>query len=181
MINQIFNSNTSGQFKVIEQVGKGWKVQFLETGYEVVHKASRINLGTIKDPYFPSVYGKGFVGEGDYPSRIKDVNGKSYPSPLRVIWAAMIRRCYDPQFHIKYPTYSECEVCEEWLNFQSFCSSIQTLPGYNLWKSASVGELDEVYELDKDARITGNKLYSPSTCSFITKLENTLLARKNTR
>ena len=32
----------------------------------------------------------------------------------------MIIRCYSNNYHQREPSYKECSVCEEWLNFQNF-------------------------------------------------------------
>lgn len=71
----------------------------------------------------------------------------------------MIKRCYAHLESSRHKTYTECEVCEEWQNFQNFAE----------W-------YDENYfngcHIDKDIKIKGNKIYSPETCIMVTRSEN---------
>lgn len=34
----------------------------------------------------------------------------------------MLQRCYDSKYHEKSPTYKNCEVHNEWLNYQNFAN-----------------------------------------------------------
>ena len=71
--------------------------------------------GQIRCPYEKSVYGIGYLGEGDYKSKENGKNTKIYD-----VWHGMLRRCYDEKLHERQPTYIGCKVCEEWHNFQNF-------------------------------------------------------------
>ncbi len=75
----------------------------------------------------------------------------------------MLRRCYDDELHSKYPTYKGCSVCDEWHDFQVFAQ---------WYKSNYI----EGYHLDKDIKINGNKVYSPSACLFVSPSENAIEA-----
>ena len=119
--------------------------------------------GNIKCPYDRSIYGVGYIGEGEY--RIKE-NGKT--TKCYNTWHDMLTRCYSDKFHKKRPTYKNCEVCEEWLNFQNFAK----------WYE------DNYYEvkgkkicLDKDILVKGNKTYSPKTCVFVPNDINVLFTK----
>ena len=80
----------------------------------------------------------------------------------------MLRRCYDSKFHKNQPTYVNCFVCKEWLNFQNFAD----------WYYENYYEIEgEVMCLDKDILIKGNKIYSPDTCMFVPKLINGLFTK----
>ena len=65
--------------------------------------------GSVKNPMTPSVYGVGYFGIGDYKSR--DENGKLIKCYDR--WCDIHRRCYDPKWHKKQPTYENCKVCQK--------------------------------------------------------------------
>lgn len=87
-------------------------------------------------------------------------------------WLAMIKRCCDSNFKIKYPTYKECKVCEEWLEYSNF----------KKWHDENYYEIeDEKTHLDKDILIKGNKVYSPKTCVFVPQRINTLFTKSNKR
>ncbi len=90
---------------------------------------------------------------------------KNGRTKLYAIWAAMKQRCYNPNDK-SYKRYGGIgvTVCEEWKNsyleFEKWCLN-------NGHKDGMV--------IDKDVKQRGikNKIYSPSTCSIITKMENT--------
>lgn len=112
---------------------------------------------SLRNRYTPTVYGIGFLGEGKYRSRTK----------VYAVWTSMLRRCYAKELHEKYPTYIGCTVCEEWHNFQKFGE----------WFDANYVE---GYELDKDIKVKGNKVYSPDTCLFVSPDANKIMARAKT-
>ena len=55
--------------------------------------------GKIKCPYERSVYGIGYIGEGEYKTK---ENGK--PTRVYETWKSMLQRCYDP-LHQFYQFY----------------------------------------------------------------------------
>ena len=117
--------------------------------------------GTVKNPNTPSIFYKGYIGQGIYSRR-------SHPKEY-ISWHGMIQRCYDTKFHKKYETYKDCTVDECWHNFQNFCEDIQHLEGYKEWKTCQVPRR---YALDKDIKLKGNKIYSKDTCMFVSYKEN---------
>ena len=73
-------------------------------------------------------------------------------------WRAMINRCYNDTIHKNQPTYIECTVCEEWLNYSNF----------KKWFETNYYNVDnERMDLDKDILVKDNKVYSPETCIFV--------------
>jgi hypothetical protein len=106
------------------------------------------------------VYGVG-VNDADYMTQPL-VNGKLVRCPYYTVWISMLRRAYGSKFHINQPTYVGCSVCTEWLTFSNF-------KGWMLMQ-------DFVEKaLDKDLLVVGNKIYSPDTCLFISKVINNLI------
>ena len=104
-------------------------------------------------------------------SRISPTSGKRiqkriWVCPYYEVWKSMLKRCYSAYVHNKFPTYKGCSVCEDWRYFSKFKS----------WMEAQdwVGK-----ELDKDLLIRGNKLYSPSTCIFLSPKLNTFLSENS--
>jgi len=82
----------------------------------------------------------------------------------------MIQRCYDEKLHEVESTYSECEVCAEWLSFSTFYD----------WFKENYYELEnERIQLDKDILIKNNKIYSPDTCCFVPHTINSLFTKSN--
>jgi len=151
-----YTSNRSGDFKIVEYINnKNIIVEFISTSYRTKVMASKILLGKVKDRSLPVVHGVGFIGDGEYKSRM---NGERY-KPYQ-IWMAMLQRCYSESRQKSHETYTECTVCTEWHNFQNFASWYEENHTKGL-------------HLDKDIKIKGNKIYSPETCSFVTHNKNT--------
>lgn len=85
--------------------------------------------------------------------------------PIYRKWKNMIARAYSSKMHNSNPSYIGVSVCEEWLIFSNFLK---------WYEENSV----EGFDLDKDIKIKGNKVYSPETCLFIPPLVNRLFADK---
>lgn len=121
--------------------------------------------GKIACPYERRVYNVGYIGEGEYKVTI---NGK--PTKEYQVWHSMLRRCYNPEYQEKYPTYIGCSVVEEWHNFQNFAE----------WYKENYYQIgDEVMALDKDILFKHNKIYSPDTCIFVPTTINSLFVKCN--
>ena len=153
-VGEIFESNNCGKFKVISDDGsQSVRIEFIETGYTTVVRRGHIKLGVIKDALMPTVYGVGFIGEGGITNK-----------KVRSLWSGMLQRCYSAKCQQRHPTYRGCTVAAEWHNFRNF----------EQW-------FDDNYKpglhLDKDIRIPGNKVYSPKTCSFVSRAENNIEAQ----
>lgn len=121
---------------------------------EVPYKA--LKKGSVKYPYHPSVYGKGYFGIGEY----SQVTHKK----IYFTWKGMLERVYNLTCQSKYPTYKGVGICTEWHNFQLFAR----------WMKENYVES---FELDKDLLASGNKLYSPQTCIFIPQRLNSFLIK----
>lgn len=108
-----------------------------------------------------TVCNKGFIGIGNFKATETSKDFKIY-----VIWRGIIQRCYSKTAYIKSPTYINCTICEEWLNYQVFAKWFEE----NYIKG---------YHLDKDILFKGNKLYSPETCCFVPSCINNLFTKAN--
>lgn len=124
--------------------------------------------GKIKCPYEARFYNHGYIGEGEYLMSENSKNTRVYDS-----WHHMLERCYDNKYHKKYPTYKNCKVSEEFLNFQNFAE----------WYDNNYYEIEgERMELDKDILFKGNKIYSSDNCIFVPQTINKLfIKRQNNR
>lgn len=121
--------------------------------------------GKIKSPYDKSVFGVGYLGEGEYESR---ENGKL--TKVYATWCHMLERCYYEKCHEKQPTYKDCKVSDEWHNFQNFAK----------WYDENYYEIEgEKMCLDKDILFKHNKTYSAETCIFVPQTINNLFVKNN--
>lgn len=127
---------------------------------------SDLKRGAISNPYHKSVFGVGFVGEGEYYCKRGRKQTKVYDC-----WHSMIRRCYS-EYSLKInKTYKNVKVCREWHNFQVFAK------WYDDNFPIEVVGVD--FQLDKDLLCGNEKIYSPRTCLFIPRKINALLAKCN--
>lgn len=110
----------------------------------------------LKNPYHRSVFSIGYFGEGNY-SRAK--HKEAYK-----LWYHMLTRAYDEKYHSKQPTYTDVEVCDEWLNFQNFAEWLYNVSNYQ-----------DNWAMDKDLLSQDSKVYSPNTCVFIPKELNNFM------
>ena len=119
--------------------------------------------GVVSCPYERTVYGVGYIGEGKYKM---SKNGKAVK--CYEVWIKILQRCYDDICHKDRPTYNQCNIYEDWLNYQNFAE----------WYYKNYYEVDdERMTLDKDILIKGNKIYSPETCIFVPERINTLFVK----
>lgn len=68
-------------------------------------------------------------------------------------WLAMLKRCYS-KFRGNVHAWDGCSVSEEWRYFSNFKE----------WFDA---RYKDGFELDKDLKVRGNKVYSPNTCLLV--------------
>ena len=82
----------------------------------------------------------------------------------------MIKRCYDPKFQEKNPSYKGCRIEDYLLNFQYMCK----------WLDENYYEVPgERMQLDKDILCKGNKIYSRDTCIFVPHRINLLFTKSD--
>lgn len=162
----VHTSRRCGDFKVIEyQDAYNVIVEFAKTGTTKRASLSSIRVGAVLDPYFPTIFGVGCMGEGKYKSR----NNNEKKTKEYSTWENMVARCYYPKTS-RYSAYGGAgvTVCKEWLNFQNFAKWFEQ-------------NYREGFHLDKDVIAPGSKEYSPASCVFIPQEINNLLVnnRKN--
>jgi len=136
------------------------KFRFIDTGFEFKSSISNVKNGSIRDYLKPQVFGVGFKG---YKGKMNDRERRIY-----YIWRQMLSRCLS-QSNPSYEGYSDCEVSSEWHNFKNFLD----------WYVKESRGRDDLH-LDKDIKVKGCRLYSPDTCSLVTRKENNR-ERKNMR
>jgi len=91
------------------------------------------------------------------PTWLDGKNVKEYK-----LWIGMLRRCFSEKFKTRYPTYKGCNVSDNFLHYSFFYDWCQEQTGFG-----KVDEKGRSWCLDKDLLITGNKLYSETTCVFV--------------
>ena len=161
-VGKVCKSKSSGDFKIVKYNNKrNVEIQFVTTGYRKVAEMKEVKTGSIKDPYSPSVYEVGIVGN-KYPSRVNGVLTKEY-----VLWHSMLVRCYSDKSKKKHPTYEGCEVSDNFKSYEYFYE----------WCHKQIGFGVEGFELDKDLLIKGNKVYSENVCVFLPQEINSLLVK----
>ena len=159
-ISKIYNSNNFGQFKILSYFNRNSvEIEFLNTGYTTTARAICIRKGKVRDKLAPTVYGIGFIGDGEHKPSVKSKDTKPYKT-----WKNMLGRCYSAKCQVKQPTYIGCTVAPIWHNFQNFAQ----------WFDENY---IEGYDLDKDIKVEGNKIYSPDKCKFVSHKENNIKAQ----
>ena len=151
----VYPSYSCGEFKIIKVLKREALIKFINTGSERVAALDSIRRGSVKDFYKPNVCGVGFIG-GDVTSGRGKLRSYS-------VWRNIIQRCYNEKC-VGYKFYggSGVTVNERWLNYQEFAK----------WYDE---HYLEGFDLDKDLKVLGSKVYSQDTCSFIPKELNKLL------
>lgn len=136
-------------------------VQFDKTGYKtnIIYASCLVN--EVKDPLTPTVFGIGFLGIG----RVKTTGGVG--RRLSGVWTQMLTRCYaEDSDHYPYYGGDGVTVCEEWHNFQNFAE----------WYLGQFN-FNPAFQVDKDLRVAGSRVYSPDTSSLVPSQVNSVLAR----
>lgn len=130
----------------------------------VYHKEYRKFLsGHLCYPYYPSYLGIGYLGCGEYKSRVNNIKTDAY-----IKWGSMLTRCYSDRY-IKQEAYEDCLVDPCWYNFQNFAK----------WYYENIYELsNENIELDKEIKYKHCKLYSPDTCLLVPHKLNTIFCNR---
>ena len=166
----ILTNNKGETFTIIKRnTPTNFRVKFNDRhGYENNVELGSIVIGEVRNPYYLSVHGVGFFGEGPYVSRVNDIATKEYAT-----WRNMVTRCYSKEHQSKMSTYIGCTVDEQWHNFQNFAE----------WYTSQIG-YKEGWHLDKDLFVKGNRIYSSKTCVLLPQEINATLAseekKKNT-
>ena len=111
-----------------------------------------VQCGEIKNPYYPSVCGVGYMGVGKYIAGENNRRTREYS-----VWIGMLTRCYSEEHQKIHKTYRGCTVAREWHNFQNFAD----------WYNREYYDIGESLDIDKDFKNKGNKIYSPENCLIV--------------
>ena len=160
------NTNIYGEEYIITEYINNENVYITFPQYEYTRKVSwrTFEKGKVTTPFSPTIYGHGYIGVGEYSCT-------SSPDAY-TRWQGILRRCYDKQYQMKKPTYLECMICDEWLNFQNFM----------MWYNQNYYTIENTtMHLDKDILTKGNKIYSSDTCVFVPSEINALFTKTNAK
>lgn len=163
-----FTSNSGLKGKIIRKKASKCIVQFYETGYTAEVEIHNVRKGKINDPYSKSFLGIGYLGEFE---RV------SYWKQAKQLWSNMMKRCYNPKDYMGY--FGRCFVDARWHCFANFLTDVSKLDNFDKWLSSK--ETGIKYNLDKDLKVTDNKVYSKELCMFVTEYENKSAGAVNAR
>ena len=158
-------NNNGDEFKIIEYIStRNCTVQFKDGFVSSNRQYRDIKRGEVKNPYYPTVCGIGYVGEGKHSIFVDGKVCLHYYT-----WKGMLERCYDKNLHNKRPSYIGCTLDSKWMCHQNFA----------LWFIENFNpETMDGWHLDKDILVKGNKIYSPETCCFVPQEINLLFAKR---
>ena len=119
------------------------------------------------------MYGAG-VNDADYVVVVWETVGyvdgkykqkKVWNCPFYRVWGNMLERCFSEKEKARNPTYKDVTCCEEWLVFSDFKRWMEQQD----WEGR---------QLDKDIIFANNKVYSPETCAFVSRVTNTFITAR---
>lgn len=67
---------------------------------------------------------------GAYQGEKSKTNNDRKPNKEYETWMSMLKRCYSQSVKNNRPTYSECRVCDQWMNYDNFYNWITQQPNY---------------------------------------------------
>lgn len=164
-----FTSNAGLKGKIISKKANRCVVQFYETGYTTEVLIHNVRQGKITDPYSKSVLGIGYLGEYELTP---------YWKQAKQLWSNVMKRCYNPKDYMGY--FGKAFVDTRWHCFANFLEDLPKLDNFDKWLEGGDTTKDR-YNLDKDTKFPGNKVYSRETCIFITEYENKSAGAINAR
>ncbi len=134
--------------------------------------------GQCKNPFYPSIYGHGYLGtdkNGNVPKTRVLKDEKCVHTWEYEKWRGMLKRCFDNKCKEKYPTYKDVTCCERWLCFVNFLEDFEILKQEYNWSN------DEKLNLDKDILNKGNKIYSLENCVLVPNWINMLFVNNDAK
>ena len=134
--------------------------------------------GVCKNPFFPSVFGHGYLGidkESNVPKIKEFKDGKWCSTWEYNKWQKMLQRCFDNKYKEKYPTYKGITCCDRWLCFANFLEDFEILKQEYNWSK------DEKLNLDKDILNKNNKIYSLENCILVPDYINFLFLKNDAK
>ena len=152
-------------------------VEFQDEHKHRVHtQYDNFKRGKCKNPFFPSVFGHGYLGidkNSNVPKTKEFKNGKWCNTWEYNKWQEMLRRCYDNKLKEREPTYKNVACYERWLCFAWFLEDLEKLKEEYNWNEG------EKLNLDKDILDKNNKIYSLENCVLVPSYINLLFIKSD--
>ena len=149
-----------------------------EHKYRVHTSYQAFKKGKCKNPFYPSVYGHGYLGidkNGDVSKTYESKDGKNVHTWEYDRWKSMLRRCFDNKLKERNPTYKDVTCCNRWLCYANFLEDFAILKNEYNWNK------DEKLNLDKDILHKGNKIYSLENCILVPDYINSLFIKRDAK
>lgn len=158
----VFKTKNYGDVVVLDYCNaRDVTIKFLNTGNIRKTGTSELKNGEIRDNEAFPVYK---VGVMDVPNEAR----RNVPIPKSYnAWNGMLQRCYNEHIRSNLPTYSDCEVSDDFKYYSKFKE----------WAEKQIGYDQDGWHLDKDILVKGNKIYSEDTCCFVPPEINTLILK----
>lgn len=163
---ETFTSNSTGSGAIMAKKGRKCLVVFDKTNYVTTADLHNVRQGKIKDPYYPTVLGVGYLGV------FKKV---PYWKQAKQLWQNMMKRCYSDNDPRGYKSKG-VTVDTRWHCFANFLEDIKSLDNFDGWLNSK--DIGVEFDLDKDALVKGNKVYSKDLCSFVSRSLNRPLGKR---
>ena len=145
-----------------------------EHKYRVHTSYQAFKKGKCKNPFYPSVFGHGYLGvdkNGSVPKTKEFKDGKTVNTWEYDRWQNMLQRCFDNKLKERNPTYKDVTCCKKWLCFTNFLEDLEILKQEHNWSK------DEKLNLDKDILNKNNKIYGLENCVLVPQWINTLFIK----
>ena len=158
-------NNQGSLMKIVEYNNYDNIIVEFQDNYKTIVKTSygHFKNGEPTNPYYPIKFGVGCLGKSSAM-----IDGYKFKKSYKY-WSNMLRRCYFD----KTKCYEDVFVCNEWLCFEKF----------EKWFDNNYKDCELKMCLDKDILSYKNnvqKIYSPSTCSFVpTEINSVFRANQN--
>lgn len=134
--------------------------------------------GALKDYFYPSMYGIGYLGEL-YAYKLS----KDFDKSIQSRWNDMIRRVACTDVNVDNSRMSKCYLAtcsDDFKNFSKFVDWVYSCDNFSdLLEFSKITGV--AYCLDKDILVKNNKHYSAETCSLVPAPINNLIDFSNTR
>lgn len=162
-IGTIHETKQGCKLKIIKDISNTRKkIMFLDDfGYITETPTTSILAGSIKNPYHPTLLGKGYLGEGIYTS--KDLHYK--------IWKEVLKKVYHEN-RKSLGNFKKVKLSKDWHNYQNFANDINLMYGFTL-----KDENGDFYCLNESILSKDKRVFSNKTCLFVPPRINKFLSQ----
>lgn len=169
IMDKIYFNKYGCAMKIIEyNSSKDVIVEFQDEFCSKVHTNMRnIRAGSVKNPYYPSVFGVGIIGNIYPTSSDENVPLKEYTT-----WKAMLNRCYYEKKYNNRTCYDKCTVCDEWLYYDNFYEWLHKQPNFKKLIDDGIR-----FDVDKDIIDKNNSIYEPNKCVVVPHYINNIFIK----